>query len=110
MTGSESRISPLYRQIYALVAQVPSGYVTTYGRLAQLIGCTPRTVGFALAALPKGNSIPWQRVVNSQGRVSPRSDGDGSRLQRDLLEAEGVTFNLHQRIDLTAFFWSFPDS
>lgn len=102
--------SPLYQRIYALVRQVPPGYVTTYGRIGQLTGCTARTVGFAMAALPPGSDVPWQRVINSQGKVSPRSDGEGNLLQRDLLETEGLRFARNLRIDLTEFGWDFPEN
>jgi len=101
--------TPLYQHIYALVQQVPPGYVATYGRIAQLVGCTARTVGFALAALPIGSDVPWQRVINSQGKISPRTDGEGNILQRDLLEAEGVRFDHKMRVDLMIYSWGFPE-
>lgn len=89
---------------------MPPGHVTTYGAVARKVGCSARTVGFAMAALPPGHDVPWQRVINSQGRVSPRADGDGSHLQQLLLEAEGVYFNDRQRVDLKRYAWRFPDS
>jgi methylated-DNA-protein-cysteine methyltransferase-like protein len=98
----------LYTRIYALIQQIPAGYVSSYGRVGQEIGCTARTVGFALAALPANNDVPWQRVVNSQGKVSPRADGGSNVLQRDLLEIEGVSFDDNQRIDLNLHGWTFP--
>ena len=101
--------SPLYQRIYALVRQIPPGYVTSYGRLGQLLGCTARTIGFAMAALPSGSDVPWQRVINSQGKVSPRTDGEGNILQRDLLEAEGLCFDHRQRIDFAKYGWDFPE-
>jgi len=100
--------SPLYQRIYTLTRQIPPGRVISYGRIGQLIGCTARTVGFAMAALPAGSDVPWQRVINSQGKVSPRSDGEGNILQRDLLEAEGVCFDQQQRIDFQRYGWEFP--
>ncbi len=100
----------LYQHIYTLVRQVPSGRVTTYGQLSKLAGCTARTVGFAMAALPEGADVPWQRVVNSQGRVSPRSDGDRDCLQRDLLNSEGILFDQSGRIDLDRYVWKFSAS
>ena len=106
----EKTPSPLYQQIYSLVRQVPSGYVTTYARVGQSIGCTARTVGFAMAALPPGSDVPWQRVINSQGKVSPRCDGEGNLLQADLLLAEGVCFDEKGRIDLQRFGHEFPPS
>lgn len=105
---SQKKSSPLYQSIYALVRQIPPGYVTSYGRIGQQIGCTARTVGFAMAALPPGSDVPWQRVINSQGKISPRDD-EGNVLQRDLLEAEGLQFD-HHRLDLTRYGWNFLEA
>ncbi|MEA3362975.1 MAG: MGMT family protein [Thermodesulfobacteriota bacterium] len=99
--------SPLYQSIYNRVRQVPPGYVATYGQIARLVGCTARTVGFAMAALPAGSDIPWQRVINSQGKISPRTDGEGNILQCDLLEAEGLHFDQKRQIDLDQYGWKF---
>jgi len=49
--------------------------------------------------------VPWHRVINAQGMVSRRSKGDGDRLQRDMLEAEGVVFNRSGRVDFETFGW-----
>ena len=99
--------SPLYQRIYTQVRQVPLGRVTSYGRIGKIVGCTARSVGFALAALPVGNDVPWQRVINAQGKVSQRTDGEGNVLQRDLLEAEGISFDSRQRIDMNVYEWDF---
>ena len=93
--------------IYTLVRQVPPGNVTTYGEIARQVGCTARTVGFAMAALADDHDVPWQRVINSQGRISRRSDGDCSQLQQVLLESEGVCFDDQQRVDLSRYGWKF---
>ena len=105
---SLTETTPLYDRIYTLVRQVPSGRVTTYGRIGRLAGCTGRTVGFAMAALPACSDVPWQRVINSQGRISPRADGDGSLIQRHLLEAEGICFDSRERVDLERYGWANP--
>ena len=91
-------MSDLYQHIYTLVKQVPRGQVISYGRLAQAVGTTPRVVGFALAALPQQTDVPWQRVINRQGRISARRDSDRAALQRALLEAEGVHFEASGRV------------
>lgn len=98
-------VSPdfLYNRIYALVRQIPPGRVTTYGHIARQIGCTARTVGFAMAALPAGHDVPWQRVINSEGKVRPRRNDDGAIIQRQLLEAEGVRFDARGRVDLIRY-------
>lgn len=100
---------PLYQRIYALIRQIPPGKVATYGQIARVIGdCTPRMVGYALAALrttQDGLEVPWQRVINSQGKISSHGDGFGSAIQRQLLEDEGIQFNQEGIIDLEQFGW-----
>ena len=92
--------------IYAVVRQVPPGRVTTYGQVARLVpGVTARMVGYAMAATPPGSGIPWQRVINAQGRVSPHGAGFGSAMQRKLLEDEGIVFDESGRIDLARYDW-----
>jgi len=98
--------SPLYTRIYSAVRRIPEGRVSTYGRIARLVGAPgPRVVGYAMAALPAGSSVPWQRVVNHKGEISLRKGGDGELRQRRLLEAEGVQFNLRGRINLKLYVW-----
>ncbi len=102
-------------QVWDIVQQVPPGKVIAYGQIARLIplppGLEPRSyqvlgprwVGSAMAKCPE--DVPWQRVVNSQGQVSPRP---GAEHQRRLLEEEGVFFNARGRIDLKVFGWQGP--
>ena len=98
--------SGLYDRIYATVRRIPAGRVATYGRIAKLTGrCGARQVGYALSALSEGSSVPWQRVINSEGRISQRSSGGHDDLQRRLLEEEGVEFSLDGRVDLVRFGW-----
>lgn len=107
MRGAEG--SPLYQRIYRLVRRIPKGQLMTYGQIGILVGCSARTVGFAMAALRGGSDVPWQRVINSKGRVSPRRDGDGNRLQRDLLEGEGIPFDETGRVELARYLWQPPE-
>jgi methylated-DNA-protein-cysteine methyltransferase-like protein len=62
----------------------------------------PRWVGGAMAACPA--DVPWQRVINSKGEISPRP---GAQAQRQLLEEEGIQFDERGRINLKTFGW--PD-
>ena len=62
-----------------------------------------RWVGYALTRAP--DDVPWQRVVNSAGRISPRIAG-GVELQRALLRHEGVRTDAGGRLDLDRFRWS----
>jgi len=99
--------SDLHARIYAVVRRIPRGRVATYGQIARLarIGAQPRLVGYALAALPDDAKLPWHRVVNAQGRVSPRATPGWDRLQRALLEREGIAFDARDRIDLARQLW-----
>ena len=103
-----ARRSDLHARIWAAVRRVPRGRVATSGQIARVarIGAQPRLVGYALAALPDGTTVPWHRVVNAQGRVSPRATPGWDRLQRALLEREGVRFDARGRIDLAASRWT----
>jgi methylated-DNA-protein-cysteine methyltransferase related protein len=109
MKDTRPVLPPLYQRIYALIRQVPSGKVVTYGQVAKIVGgCTPRMVGYALAALRASKNIPevpWQRVINSQGKISSHGDGFGSAIQRQMLEEEGIVFSTNEIIDLEEFGW-----
>ena len=99
----------LYDQIYELVCLIPEGKVATYGQIAAIVGgCTPRQVGYAMAATPASRDIPWHRVINSRGGISTRRGGDGHVEQRILLEAEGIAFDQNCRVDLCRVGWSGP--
>ncbi len=99
----------LYGRIYAVVHHIPSGQVATYGQIARIVGrCTARAVGYAMAALPCDTDVPWHRVINSQGKISPRSSGEGSARQRQLLEGEGICFDQQGRVDLRVVGWAGP--
>jgi methylated-DNA-protein-cysteine methyltransferase-like protein len=90
-----------------VVRQIPRGAVATYGQVAELAGYPrqARQVGWILSGLPDGTDVPWQRVINAKGEVSPRAFGDSHLEQRALLEAEGVSFNARGRVDLRAHRW-----
>lgn len=96
----------VHDRIIAVVRQIPYGRVASYGQIAQIAGgCTPRMVGYCLAGLEAGADVPWQRVINSQGRISPRGVGWGAQMQRELLLAEGVEFSDAGRISFRKFGW-----
>lgn len=79
--------------------------MSTYGRVARMAGrCTARMVGYAMAALPAGSDIPWQRVINHKGEISPRRDGSGEHQRARLLQ-EGVVFDPRGRVRLDRFGW-----
>jgi methylated-DNA-protein-cysteine methyltransferase-like protein len=105
------REAGVYERIYAIVRQVPSGKVATYGQIAKVEGhATARMVGYAMAALSSANDVPWQRVINARGEISERSGGGGTSSQRERLDSEGVFFNARGRVDFARAGWSGPDA
>ena len=95
-----------YEKIYSVVNQIPYGHIATYGQVAGLAGIPrqARQVGYALSHLTD-DKIPWHRVINARGEISGRSNPDYARLQRILLEEEGITFSPDGRTSLTRFLW-----
>ncbi|GAA5783711.1 MGMT family protein [Chitiniphilus shinanonensis] len=98
----KSNSAGIRQAIRAVVARIPHGCVCTYGTVARLAGYPrhARLVGRCL-----DDTLPWQRVVNHQGRISPRGLDGNDDLQRFLLEAEGVVFGEKGRIDLARYGW-----
>ncbi len=94
-----------YPRIYQVVRRIPRGRVATYGQVADLAGLAghARQVGYALSALDD-DRVPWHRVLNAQGRISPRDPGC-VRQQRRLLEAEGVRLDAGDRVPLERYRW-----
>ncbi len=89
-----------------MVRRIPQGKTATYGQIAGMVGrITPRMVGYAMAALRGRTDVPWHRVINYKGAISPRAAGDGSLRQRKLLEKEGVKFDSRGRVDLKKVRW-----
>jgi methylated-DNA-protein-cysteine methyltransferase-like protein len=100
-----------YEQVWNLVRQIPRGKVASYGQIALMLpppagidfdaykAFAPRWVGGAMAACP--DDVPWQRVINSQGKISQRP---GAERQRILLEEEGVEF-VKDKVDFKKYGW-----
>ena len=108
--------SAAFSRIWSVVSRIPRGRVATYGQVARMAGFGrgARTAGWALHALPEGlriggRAVPWHRVINAGGRISPRgSDGEsvavlrqGTRLRRD-----GIRIARDGVIDLERYGWS----
>lgn len=99
------------QKIYSVIRRIPKGRVATYGQIAAMAGLPRRArmVGQALSSTPDGVDVPWHRVINAQGTVSPRGGiGWEEGYQRHLLEEEGVVFSKSGKVDLDRFGWD-PD-
>jgi methylated-DNA-protein-cysteine methyltransferase-like protein len=93
--------------VYRFVKSIPRGRVITYGQLAKALKLPggARTAGFAVAATPNGQGIPWHRVVGAGGRLLTREPYASK--QRHLLESEGTKF-LGNRVDMERHQWKVP--
>ena len=99
-----------FEQVWSLVREIPFGRVATYGQISQNLPrpdgiseeeyqlSASRWVGLAMSACP--NDVPWQRVVNAQGKISHPAAG----VQKKMLEEEGVFFT-KEKINLSEFQW-----
>jgi methylated-DNA-protein-cysteine methyltransferase related protein len=96
-----------YDAVYAFVGKVPAGRVVTYGQVALELGApaAARAVGYALHSLRGDRNVPWWRVINASGAISLKGRGTNADLQRELLEEEGVPFNIAGHTDLHAYRW-----
>ncbi len=101
-----------YDKVYTCVKNIPRGKVATYGQIAGLIGSPrgARMVGWAMHAMDGGRleEIPWQRVINREGRISTTCEEHTADEQARLLKTDGVeviTKNNNYWIDLNRFLW-----
>lgn len=108
----------IYKTVYDIVRQIPEGRVLTYGLISlKLDGrLSAQGVGWALKALGRSkkdelagydsNTVPWHRVVNSQGGLSTqRLPGMPPGRQKTLLKREGVKFDAEDKMDLDRYLW-----
>lgn len=104
--------TPFQKRVYAALALVPRGRVTTYKQLAERLGCRScRAVGQALKRNPYAPQVPCHRVIASNltpGGFMGRSAGAALRRKLDLLAKEGVRFHTGKLAEPKQLF-SFPD-
>lgn len=93
----------VFEKVYEVLLRIPKGKVTTYGRIAEMIGTTPRVVGFALNKNPHPIVVPCHRVVGSNGNLVGYAGGINKK--RELLEKERVKFKDRMHVDLNSSLW-----
>jgi methylated-DNA-protein-cysteine methyltransferase-like protein len=97
-------------RVYAVVARIPHGRVTTYGAIARALGepRSARMVGWAVNAPPPELQLPCHRVVNRIGFLSGGWHFGHPDVMRDALREEDITFVDEYQVDLKQHFWD-PD-
>lgn len=88
--------------IFATVAAIPEGKVSTYGRVAAAAGYpgAARAAGNALHTNMTPETVPCHRVVHADGRLGGNYAFGGPEAQRERLIAEGVRF-IGDRVDMS---------
>lgn len=113
-----------FATVWEIVRQIPAGVVSTYAHIASMIPpptgveavdydrLGPVWVGKAMNAVSFNDNptVPWQRVINSQGGISLPEGTRVAAEQRMRLEAEGVKFDRKGRIDLNTYGWDGPSA
>ena len=98
------------QKVIVLIKKIPKGRVATYGQIASLVS-TPRAarmVGGILHRDSEKYDLPWPRVINSKGMISPPCQKHSSNLQAKLLQNEGVKVikkDNNYFIDLKKYLW-----
>lgn len=93
------------RRVEAIVAQIPSGRVMTYGQIAALAG-NARAARIVGGIAHFGDpDLPWQRVVNKQGGLAAGYPG-GRSGHKQVLEAEGVEVSDDFTVDVKRLLWN----
>jgi methylated-DNA-protein-cysteine methyltransferase-like protein len=106
-TGRKGDVPGFFERVYHVTRLIPSGKVATYGQIAAIVSSrqAARTVGWALHALDEGTDVPWHRVINARGSVSLSNRGQAAATQQSLLEAEGIRFGSHGRLNMQRYQW-----
>ena len=95
------------RSVMSWTKKIPKGKVASYGQIARLAGKPngARGVGWILNSSAEAHNLPWQRVINSKGKISFPKKTDEYKLQKSLLKSEGIIFLEDDSIDFDKFGW-----
>lgn len=93
-------------QIWRTVKMIPIGCVASYGQVADLAGLPGRArwVGRVLGQSPASMTIPWHRVLRSDGRLAFSPGSAESAKQTGLLQEEGVVV-FNNKVRMADFQW-----
>jgi methylated-DNA-protein-cysteine methyltransferase-like protein len=97
-----------FSNVYAVVKQIPSGRVTSYGAIAKYLGMarSARMVGWAMnGSHSLADPIPAHRVVNRTGLLTGKHHFAGQDEMQRRLEAEGLTVIDDQIQNFEDYFW-----
>ncbi|MCP4582447.1 MAG: MGMT family protein [candidate division Zixibacteria bacterium] len=99
-------VEPFSQRVKDIIKKIPRGKVATYGQIAAFAGSprAARQVTRILHSSSRKDKLPWQRVINAQGKISLKP-GNGYEVQKRILEREGVKFDIYDVIDFDKYLW-----
>ena len=91
------------RKIIEQILAVPKGKVCCYRDIALKAGIPngARQTVRALHSMSEKYSLPWHRIIRSNGSIALA--GEGRQLQITLLRAEGVKVSRDGKVDMQKF-------
>lgn len=91
-SSSTVKMTPFSKVVISLIKEIPRGNVATYGQIAALAGNPrgSRGVSWILHSSAKSQKLPWQRVINSKGKISFFWETSTHHNQKNLLSNEGI--------------------
>ena len=94
-------------RVYEVVTHIPRGKVSTYGAVAIMAGAprAARAVGNILHKNPYFGEVPCHRVVHADGKLANAFAFGGEKVQKQLLEAEGVEVLDNRVVDMKKRFY-----
>uniref|UniRef100_A0A7S3G2E4 Methylated-DNA--protein-cysteine methyltransferase n=1 Tax=Palpitomonas bilix TaxID=652834 RepID=A0A7S3G2E4_9EUKA len=113
--GRKAEVTKFRARVFHALCSVPSGKVTTYGRLALSVGLTgngSRAIGQAMRNNPLAPDVPCHRVIKTDltlGGFSGQTSLESKELKQKiaLLEGEGVKF-INGKLSSSTFLFTPP--
>lgn len=95
------------KNVIRFIKEIPMGKVATYGQIATLVGNPrgARGVSWILHSSSTSHQLPWQRIINSKGKISFPFGTKKYHDQKNRLRKEGVNVSEDGCIDLKKYGW-----
>ena len=87
------------------ILSIPKGRVSSYRDIAMKAGLVngARQTVRALHSMSEKHSLPWHRVIRSDGSIA--LDNEGKNMQIALLKSEGVAVSNDGKVDMEKYGW-----
>lgn len=99
------KMTSFSKRVIQLIKEIPVGKVATYMQIAILAGNPrgARGVSWILHSSSKSHKLPWQRVVNSKGKISFPLGTKKYHEQKSKLRKENVEISQGGEVDLKKY-------